>query len=307
MPAAEASHEASFPLPPSPPPGLASVLSSILRPRSHQAVSLFTRDPALSKHVGPWCWSLAHRPSPLPLPRHPRSPFFGVALRRRLRMPVWDLDSASGMCGEVMDRLGDHALSCCGGILRHNATRNGSREAPACCFLCVLPIREGPCLNMNRALKPPTLSLPPTVAAAPPMYGFLVAFPVSPRRGTFRFLLCCAPPLRRSLRSPRWLLRLTPASGFQDTPSQVACLGATFCPLPVLEACRGGWFPPPSARSLLGFPPSLVLPQDASLRIAQRESCTLHRENARAILRRSPEVVGGSSGLINNQVGVSGW
>ena len=31
---------------------------------------------------------------------------------------------------------------------------------------------------------------------------------------------------------------------------------------------------------------------DASLKIAQRISCTLHRENARAILKRAPELVG---------------
>ena len=35
------------------------------------------------------------------------------------------------------------------------------------------------------------------------------------------------------------------------------------------------------------------LPRDASLRIAQRISCTLHRENARAILRHSPGSIHG--------------
>ena len=42
-------------------------------------------------------------------------------------MPLWDHDSAYSMCGEVLDRWGDHALSCsCGGdkILRHNAIRD---------------------------------------------------------------------------------------------------------------------------------------------------------------------------------------
>ena len=43
---------------------------------------------------------------------------------------------------------------------------------------------------------------------------------------------------------------------------------------------------------------STDLPRDTSLRIAQRISCTLHRENARAILRRSPGSVSGSSGLV---------
>ena len=52
---------------------------------------------------------------------------------------------------------------------------------------------------------------------------------------------------------------------------------------------------------------STDLPRDTSLRIAQRISCTLHRENARAILRRSPGSVNGSSGLAGDQVPASGW
>ena len=52
---------------------------------------------------------------------------------------------------------------------------------------------------------------------------------------------------------------------------------------------------------------STVLPRDTSLRIAQRISCTLHRANARAILRRSPGCVNGSSGLVGDQVHASGW
>ena len=43
------------------------------------------------------------------------------------------------------------------------------------------------------------------------------------------------------------------------------------------------------------------LPRDKSLRIAQRISCTLHRENARAILRRSPLSVNG------DKVPSTGW
>ena len=48
-------------------------------------------------------------------------------------------------------------------------------------------------------------------------------------------------------------------------------------------------------------------PRDVSFRIAQRSSCTLHRENARAILRRSPAAVNGSSGLTGDQVSGTGW
>ena len=88
---------------------------------------------------------------------------------------------------------------------------------------------------------------------------------------------------------------------FQDTASRVATRGATFCPL-VLEACGGGWSQ--AFRSVVAWISSESrasrghasdAPRDISFRIAQRISCTLHRENARAILRRSPDPVGGSS------------
>ena len=62
--------------------------------------------------------------TPASIDTHIPSPLFWVALQRRLRMLVWDRDSAYGMCGEV---LGDHSLSCCGGddrVFRHNAVRN---------------------------------------------------------------------------------------------------------------------------------------------------------------------------------------
>ena len=100
---------------------------------------------------------------------------------------------------------------------------------------------------------------------------------------------------------------------FQDTASHVAERGATFCPL-VLEACGGGWSQ--AFRSVVAWISSesrtarghaTDAPRDISLRIAQRISCTLHRENARAILRRSPGPVSGSSDLAGDQVPTSGW
>ena len=102
----------------------------------------------------------------------------------------------------------------------------------------------------------------------------------------------------------------TRKNSFQNTASQVAALGATFRPL-VLEACGGGWSPALreviawvsiESRALVGD-----TPRDGSLRIAQRISCTLHRENARAVVRRAPEVVDGFSGLGGDQVSGTGW
>ena len=51
--------------------------------------------------------------------------------------------------------------------------------------------------------------------------------------------------------------------------------------------------------------PTAGSPTDISLRIAQRISCTFHRENARAVLRRSPGSVNGSSGFLRLVISLS--
>ena len=48
-------------------------------------------------------------------------------------------------------------------------------------------------------------------------------------------------------------------------------------------------------------------PRNVSLRIAQRISCSLHRENARAILRRSPSSENCSISSTGDFVSGSGW
>ena len=100
---------------------------------------------------------------------------------------------------------------------------------------------------------------------------------------------------------------------FQDTASLVAERGATFCPL-VLEACGSGWSQVfqsvvawIASESRMARGPTTGSPMDISLRIAQRISCTLHKENPRAILRRSPGSFNGSSGVAGDQVPSSGW
>ena len=74
---------------------------------------------------------------------------------------------------------------------------------------------------------------------------------------------------------------------FLGTPSQCAQLGISFCPL-VVEAVGGGWYDVASESNRC----SPVRRSDASFKIAQRIACALHRENARAILKRAPEQTG---------------
>ena len=52
---------------------------------------------------------------------------FRIALKRWCRVPIQDEDTACPCCGGIMDRFGDHALTCpCKGdrTLRHNALRD---------------------------------------------------------------------------------------------------------------------------------------------------------------------------------------
>ena len=90
----------------------------------------------------------------------------------------------------------------------------------------------------------------------------------------------------------------TQKRAFQDTASLVAERGS--------QAFRGvvAWIASES-RTARGL--ATDSPKDTGLRIAQRFSCTVHRENARAILRRSPGSVNGSSGMAGDQVPTSGF
>ena len=76
----------------------------------------------------------------------------------------------------------------------------------------------------------------------------------------------------------------------KDTAASCEAAGFKFVPL-VVEAHGGGWSP--STRATVDFisrTRSACQHEDVasvSLRIAQRISCTLHKENARAVLRRA--------------------
>jgi hypothetical protein len=80
---------------------------------------------------------------------------------------------------------------------------------------------------------------------------------------------------------------------YKQTEQSCSSAGFRFVPM-VLEAHAGGWGP--SARVVLDWLAQQVAaaqhvePHAASLKIAQRLSCVLHRENARAVLRRKRAV-----------------
>ena len=79
---------------------------------------------------------------------------------------------------------------------------------------------------------------------------------------------------------------------YKDTAQQCTTVGFTFCPM-VLEAHGGAWAP--SARRVWDSIARRASSawndgqESTSLKLAQRLSCSLHRESARAILRRLDE------------------
>ena len=96
-------------------------------------------------------------------------------------------------------------------------------------------------------------------------------------------------------------------NAFLDTASQCTKAGFSFCPL-ILEAVGGGWSD--ALRSVVAWIASEskrsgpIDGSDASFKITQRISCTLHRENARAILKRAPEPLGS---IVGPSVCRSSW
>ena len=71
------------------------------------------------------------------------APLFKVALKRRLRVPVFAGDGFCPCCGQILDRWGDHALTCaCSGdrTVRHNAIRNSTYEDAT--YAGLRPVRE---------------------------------------------------------------------------------------------------------------------------------------------------------------------
>ena len=82
---------------------------------------------ALQSLCGAGAWLTAPPADP---DRQIEPSLFRVALKRRLRIRVQEVDTFCPMCGGTMDSYGDHALSCpCNGdrTVRHNRLRNSVR------------------------------------------------------------------------------------------------------------------------------------------------------------------------------------
>jgi len=220
---------------------------------------------------------------------------YKVVLQRRLRMPLWPEACHCTACGAAMDIWGDHALSCgCRGdrTLRHNALRDVTYHAALAAGLQpqreksgLLPQRPGQDALRENVLsngrRPADVWIPRWENGAPAAWDFAVTSGL--RAGAVHE--AAADPSQ-------------PVTAYEahkrahlGTAAQCHQQGLSFVPM-VVEAHGGGWGP--AAKGVWRFlarAKAAQTGQDESAtaqELAQRIGITLHRESARAILRRVP-------------------
>ena len=220
---------------------------------------------------------------------------FVPMLQRRLRIPVFEKPFFCPLCDGVMDIYGDHALTCaCGGdrTKRHNLVRN----------VCVhLATSAG----WRPEAEKPGLLRPRPVQGSRNEDGSDGSRDIFVPRWDFGGSAALDFAVTSGLRTD--LLEQTAVDGmsclrsyehtkntFLDTANHCASEGISFVPM-IIEAHSGAWGPAAAKVWLkLGKSMSMFTGESISietLRARQNLGLTLHRESARAILRRSPVIV----------------
>ena len=195
------------------------------------------------------------------------------------------------MCGAPMDRYGDHTETCtCGGDreVRDTAVRNGTH-----CKLCTGWV---PSEKEKAGLSPgrPDADAAPTCAQARRPADILVTSTRSSQPIAVDFAVTSGLQQGQITADDEEMSGVFASYEdykftYKDTGQQCAAQGITFFPF-VIEAHGGGISP--KGRRLLGdlakesAASQHLEPAQVALRMAQRISCSLQRESARAILRR---------------------
>ena len=239
------------------------------------------------------CWlhatpSVANRNKMDPL-------LFRTSVLRWLRVAPAPEDSICPLCGGIMDKFGDHALVCCSGgdrTKRHNLLRN-----------CVyhFAISSG----LGAELEKPGLLQPRPWVAGGPENGTTPSDPQNRRPADVY--------IARWRRGTPMALDFAVTSGMRDIPGSIrdassavtsyedfkrtyqdterACVseGVAFTPM-VVEAVGGAWGPAAS-RILSQLAKDKVIQTGENqdkviLQLYQALGVILHRENARAVLKR---------------------
>ncbi len=224
-------------------------------------------------------------------------------LQRWLRIPFSEQDVECPYCDGVLDRFGDHALVCCCGgdrTRRHNLLRNMVFYAASAANLH--PELERPGLLPHRPLhgstyengvamgqddgdpgsrRPADVYIPRWRSGPAAAWDFAVTSGLR------------VDSLAASAQDPDAVL--TKYEDFkcshQDTKAQCQSQGLTFIPM-VMEAVGGGWGKVARgvwselAKSSALATGELESESSCAIMLRQRLSMTLHRESARACLRR---------------------
>ena len=228
---------------------------------------------------------------------------FRAMLQRRLRIPFTEEDHECPLCDGIMDSFGDHALVCCGGgdrTRRHNLLRNMVYYAASSAHLNpelekpgLLPQRpvfgsmyeNGSCIGEDdsnpSARRPADIFIPRWRAGPPAAWDFAVTSGLR------------MDSLTDSIRDPDAATTKYEdfKCSYKDTASQCQDQGMSFVPM-VVEAVGGGWgkvargvWSELAKTSALAIG-ELETERTSAIMLRQRLSMTLHRENARACLRR---------------------
>ncbi len=225
-----------------------------------------------------------------------------VAFRRRLRMRQYATTMVCPACGATMDAFGDHSLVCiCTGDrnIRHNSIRNDAFECAK--WGNLRPDREKSGLLPGR---PKQDELPNKVVGGRRPADVFLPRGVSGKKEAWDFTVrAAAAPgaLRATARDPGKIFHEAERQKANHLGTAAACegQGIVFKPL-VLEALSGAFSP--ALREAVQWLAKQVAaanhaPTDqVSLLIAQRLSLSLHRESARAVLRRDRNLLAPPSG-----------
>ena len=224
---------------------------------------------------------------------------FRTMVQRRLRVPIYDADFHCPFCDEIVDKYGDHCLTCsCGGdrTKRHNLIRN--EVFHFCASSGLNPELERPGILQSRPLagarqengaprgqdenrRPADVYLPKWRRGTPAALDFAIT------SGLRRDMV------NHSAEDGSKATKLYENFKRSHLDTEELCRdnGVTFIPV-ICEADGGGWGPAAhkvwselakhkSIRS--GEPSSIIVS-----RLLQSLGLILHRENARSILRRYP-------------------
>jgi hypothetical protein len=234
---------------------------------------------------------------------HVEPAVYVTMLERWLRIPPCEADAWCPLCDGIMDRFGDHALTCCGGgdrTRRHNLIRNEAYYSAAAAGL--QPELERPGLLPPRPLsgsqfedgtRPTEADERPDARRPADVYvprwraGPAAAWDFAVTSGLQDNILVHSASDKEAALNRYEDYK----SSFKSTRNLCQQAGFSFIPM-ILEATGGGWGK--QARAVWSelakkhalATGELTSDKDSAISLLQRLSLILHRENARAIMRR---------------------